>query len=107
LCPALSGGGLNLLVAGLWRVVPCAPEQFDCLTPTAGGQMSGYGGYARVRDQLRGRRRQPMLVFATADGMQPAAGIVLFHGALRSGSADQVAPHGLTLAARGDHAVPS
>jgi len=48
----------------------------------------------------------PLLVFEPAEGTQPAAGIVMFHGgALRSGSADGLAPHGRRLAARGIFAV--
>jgi acetyl esterase len=48
----------------------------------------------------------PMLVFEPAEGTQPAAGIVMFHGgALRSGSPDGLAPHGRQLASRGILAV--
>jgi acetyl esterase len=48
----------------------------------------------------------PMLVFEPADGTQARAGIVMFHGgALRSGSADGLAPHCQRLAARGILAV--
>ncbi|WP_173066925.1 alpha/beta hydrolase [Phytohabitans houttuyneae] len=44
----------------------------------------------------------PLLVFEPAEGTRPAAGIVLFHGgALRTGSADDLAPHCRRLAARG------
>lgn len=44
----------------------------------------------------------PMLVFEPADGTQPVAGIVMFHGgALRKGSADGLAPHCRQLASRG------
>jgi acetyl esterase/lipase len=47
-----------------------------------------------------------MLVFEPGDGTQPRAGIVLFHGgALRTGSADGLAPHCRALAARGILAV--
>jgi acetyl esterase/lipase len=36
----------------------------------------------------------PMLVFEPAEGTQPVAGIIMFHGgALHSGSADGLAPH--------------
>src|ERR1700739_1565358 len=43
----------------------------------------------------------PMLVFEPAEGTQPVAGIVMFHGgALRSGSADGLAPHCRQLASR-------
>ena len=48
----------------------------------------------------------PMLVFEPADGTQPVAGIVMFHGGgLRSGSADGLAPHCRQLASRGIFAV--
>lgn len=48
----------------------------------------------------------PMLVFEPADGTPPAAGVVLFHGgALRKGSADDLAPHCRQLAGRGFFAV--
>ncbi|MBA4864220.1 alpha/beta hydrolase [Streptomyces sp. PSKA54] len=48
----------------------------------------------------------PMLVFEPAGGRQPAAGVVLFHGgALRKGSADELAPHCRQLALRGIFAV--
>jgi acetyl esterase len=48
----------------------------------------------------------PMLVFEPAEGMPPAAGIVMFHGgALHAGSADGLAPHCQQLAARGILAV--
>ncbi|MFF3669711.1 alpha/beta hydrolase [Microtetraspora malaysiensis] len=44
----------------------------------------------------------PMLLFEPAEGAQPVAGIVMFHGgALRKGSADGLAPHCRRLAARG------
>ena len=43
----------------------------------------------------------PMLVFEPAEGTQPVAGVVLFHGgALHSGSADGLAPHCRRLASR-------
>jgi len=49
---------------------------------------------------------RPMLVFEPAEGTQPAAGIVMFHGgALREGSADGLAPHCRQLASRGILAV--
>ncbi|GAA4995738.1 alpha/beta hydrolase [Actinopolymorpha pittospori] len=48
----------------------------------------------------------PMLVFEPAEGTQPVAGIVMFHGgALRKGSADGLAPHCRQLASRGIFAV--
>jgi acetyl esterase/lipase len=48
----------------------------------------------------------PMLVFEPAEGTQPVAGVVLFHGgALHSGSADGLAPHCRRLASRGILAV--
>jgi acetyl esterase/lipase len=48
----------------------------------------------------------PLLVFEPAEGTRPAAGIVLFHGgALRTGSADGLAPHCRQLASRGILAV--
>jgi acetyl esterase len=48
----------------------------------------------------------PMLVFEPADGTNPVAGIVMFHGgALHSGSADGLAPHCRQLASRGILAV--
>jgi acetyl esterase/lipase len=48
----------------------------------------------------------PMLVFGPADGTQPVAGLVLFHGgALRSGSAGELAAHCRQLASRGIFAV--
>lgn len=48
----------------------------------------------------------PPLVFEPAEGTQPAAGIVMFHGgALRSGSAEGLAPHFRQLAARGILAI--
>lgn len=48
----------------------------------------------------------PLLIFEPEEGMQPAAGIVMFHGgALHSGSADGLAPHCSRLAARGIFAV--
>jgi acetyl esterase/lipase len=48
----------------------------------------------------------PMLVFEPAEGTQPVAGIVMFHGgALRTGSADGLAPHCRQLASRGIFAV--
>jgi acetyl esterase/lipase len=48
----------------------------------------------------------PLLVFEPAEGTPPAAGIVLFHGgALRKGSADELAPHCRRLASRGILAV--
>jgi acetyl esterase len=48
----------------------------------------------------------PMLVFEPAEGTQPVAGIVMFHGgALHSGSADGLAPHCRQLALRGIFAV--
>lgn len=48
----------------------------------------------------------PMLVFEPAEGIQPVAGIVMFHGgALRKGSADGLAPHGRQLASHGIFAV--
>jgi acetyl esterase/lipase len=44
----------------------------------------------------------PLLVFEPAEGTPLAAGIVLFHGgALRTGSADGLAPHCRQLASRG------
>ncbi|MER7500371.1 alpha/beta hydrolase [Nonomuraea pusilla] len=44
----------------------------------------------------------PMLLFEPAEGVQPVAGIVMFHGgALRRGSADGLVPHCRRLAARG------
>jgi acetyl esterase len=47
-----------------------------------------------------------MLVFEPAEGTQPVAGIVMFHGgALHSGSADGLAPHCRQLASRGILAV--
>jgi hypothetical protein len=49
----------------------------------------------------------PMLVFEPVEGAQPAAGIVMFHGgALRSGSADGLAPHGRRLAAAASSRSP-
>jgi len=48
----------------------------------------------------------PMLVFEPTAGRQPRTGIVLFHGgALRTGSADGLAPHCRELASRGIFAV--
>jgi acetyl esterase/lipase len=48
----------------------------------------------------------PLLVFEPGDGVQPQAGIVLFHGgALLKGSADRLAPHCRSLASRGILAV--
>jgi acetyl esterase/lipase len=48
----------------------------------------------------------PLLVFEPDDGVQPQAGIVLFHGgALLKGSADRLAPHCRSLASRGILAV--
>jgi acetyl esterase/lipase len=48
----------------------------------------------------------PLLVFEPGAGTPPRAGIVLFHGgALRTGSADGLAPHCRTLASRGVFAV--
>ncbi len=48
----------------------------------------------------------PMLVFEPVEGGRPGAGIVMFHGgALRSGSADGLAPHCRQLASRGIFAV--
>ena len=48
----------------------------------------------------------PLLVFEPGDGVQVRAGIVLFHGgALLKGSADRLAPHCRSLAARGILAV--
>jgi acetyl esterase/lipase len=48
----------------------------------------------------------PMLVFEPAEGTKPVAGIVMFHGgALRSGSADGLAPHCRQLTSRGIFAV--
>jgi acetyl esterase/lipase len=48
----------------------------------------------------------PLLVFEPAEGTRLAAGIVLFHGgALRTGSADGLAPHCRPLASRGLFAV--
>ncbi|WP_433172604.1 alpha/beta hydrolase [Actinoallomurus sp. CA-150999] len=48
----------------------------------------------------------PMLLFEPAEGTQPVAGIVMFHGgALRKGSADGLAPHCRQLASRGIFAV--
>jgi acetyl esterase len=48
----------------------------------------------------------PMLVFEPAAGIQPAAGIVMFHGgALREGSADGMAAHCRELASRGIFAI--
>jgi acetyl esterase/lipase len=49
---------------------------------------------------------RPLLVFEPGDGTRPRAGIVLFHGgALRTGSADGLAPHCRKLASRGVFAV--
>jgi acetyl esterase/lipase len=48
----------------------------------------------------------PMLVFEPANGTPPTAGVVMFHGgALRKGSADDLAPHCRQLAGRGFFAV--
>ena len=48
----------------------------------------------------------PLLVFEPPEGTRPVAGIVLFHGgALRGGSAGDLAPHGRELASRGILAV--
>ena len=48
----------------------------------------------------------PMLVFEPDDGRRAGAGIVMFHGgALRTGSADGLAPHCRELASRGIFAV--
>lgn len=48
----------------------------------------------------------PLLVFEPAEGTRPVAAIVMFHGgALRSGSADGLAPHCRQLASRGIFAV--
>src|SRR5688572_25011146 len=48
----------------------------------------------------------PLLVFEPAEGTRLAAGIALFHGgALRTGSADGLAPHCRQLASRGIFAV--
>jgi acetyl esterase/lipase len=48
----------------------------------------------------------PLLVFEPAEGTRLEAGIVLFHGgALRTGSADALAPHCRQLASRGIFAV--
>jgi len=48
----------------------------------------------------------PMLVSEPAEGTQPVAGIVMFHGgALRTGSAEGLAPHCRKLASRGIFAV--
>jgi acetyl esterase/lipase len=48
----------------------------------------------------------PLLVFEPGEGTRPRAGIVLFHGgALRTGSADGLAPHCRKLASRGVFAV--
>ena len=48
----------------------------------------------------------PMLIFEPDEGVQPAAGIIMFHGgALHSGSADGLAPHCRRLASRGIFAV--
>jgi acetyl esterase len=48
----------------------------------------------------------PLLVFEPAEGTRLAAGLVLFHGgALRTGSADGLAPHCRQLASRGIFAV--
>ena len=48
----------------------------------------------------------PLLVFEPDEGTRPRAGIIMFHGgALREGSADALAPHCRTLAARGIFAV--
>jgi acetyl esterase/lipase len=48
----------------------------------------------------------PLLVFEPAEGTQPVAGVVMFHGGgLRSGSPDGLAPHGRQLASRGIFAV--
>lgn len=48
----------------------------------------------------------PLLVFEPAEGTRPAAGVILFHGgALRTGSADGLAPHCRQLASRGIFAV--
>jgi acetyl esterase/lipase len=51
-------------------------------------------------------RRLPMLVFEPARDTEPAASIILFHGgALRKGSAGQLAPHCRELASPGLFAV--
>jgi acetyl esterase/lipase len=48
----------------------------------------------------------PMLVFEPAEGIQPVAGIVMFHGgALRTGSAEGLVPHCRQLASYGIFAV--
>ena len=48
----------------------------------------------------------PMLIFEPEEGLQPVAGIVMFHGgALHSGSADGLAPHCRRLASLGIFAV--
>ncbi|MDG4791546.1 alpha/beta hydrolase [Micromonospora sp. WMMD1102] len=48
----------------------------------------------------------PLLLFEPAEGTRSTAGIVLFHGgALRTGSADGLAPHCRQLASRGIFAV--
>jgi acetyl esterase len=48
----------------------------------------------------------PILMFEPADGTQPVAGIVMFHGGgLHSGSANALAPHCRQLASRGILAV--
>jgi acetyl esterase/lipase len=48
----------------------------------------------------------PMLIFEPDEGIQPVAGIVMFHGGgLHSGSADELAPHCRQLASRGIFAV--
>jgi acetyl esterase/lipase len=58
--------------------------------------------------EAAGGSELPMLVFEPAQGTQPVAGIVMFHGgALRKGSADGLAPHCRQLASRGILAVSS
>jgi acetyl esterase/lipase len=55
---------------------------------------------------MEGRDGSRLLVFEPGEGRQPLAGIVLFHGgALREGSAGQLAPHCRSLASRGILAV--
>lgn len=51
-------------------------------------------------------RELPLLLFEPADGTRPRTGIVVFHGgALREGSAGDLAPHCRKLASRGIFAV--
>lgn len=55
-----------------------------------------------LRYRAADERELAMLVYEPGDGIQPDAGIILFHGgALRAGSADELAPHCQRLAARG------